>query len=164
MAIDLIRVDERLLHGQVVVGWGERLGLAWYVVADDELADATWEQEVYRGGLPEGVDVLFLEVARAAERLPELDRREAPGCVLLEGTGALRRMAEAGALEGREVNLGCLGASPRRREALSYLHLSAGEAEDLRAAAGHGAVLAARDVPTARSVPLGEVLEAIDGD
>lgn len=164
MAIELIRVDERLLHGQVIVGWGQRLGLRWYVVADDELAGSTWEQDVYRGGLPEGVEALFLEVDEAAERLPELERRSAPGCVLLAGTGALRRLAEAGALEGRGVNLGCLGATPERREALEYLHLSPDEAEDIRVAARSGAEISARDVPTARPVSVDDVLEAVDGD
>lgn len=164
MTVDLIRVDERLLHGQVVVGWGERLDLRWYVVADDDLAASEWEQGVYRSGLPEGVEVIFLAVDEAAGRLPELDRRAAAGCVLLPGTAALRRLAEAGALEGRAVNLGCLGAAPGRREALTYLHLSPREAEDLRAAAERGAEISARDVPTARRVPLEEVLEAAGGD
>lgn len=164
MAIDLIRVDERLLHGQVVVGWGERLGLRWYVVADDDLAGSTWEQDVYRSGLPEGVEVLFLDVDEAARRLPELDRRAAPGCVLLEGTDALRRLAERGMLEGRRVNLGCLGASPGRHEVLAYLHLSPEEAEDVRCAARRGVEVSARDVPTARRVSLDDVMEAVDGD
>lgn len=164
MAIDLIRVDERLLHGQVIVGWGERLGLRWYVVVDDELSRSTREQEVYRAGLPDGVEVLFLEVSEVARRLPELERRAAPGCVLLEGTDTLRRLAEAGVLEGRRVNLGCLGASPERREALGYVHLSPGETEDVRFAASRGAEISARDVPGARRVPLDAVLEAIGGD
>lgn len=164
MAIELIRVDERLLHGQVVVGWGERLDLRWYAVADDDLAGSAWEQDVYRSGLPEGVEALFLSVDEAADRLPELDRRAEPGCVLLPGTGPLRRLAEAGVLEGRSVNLGCLGAAPGRREALTYLHLSPREAEDVRTAAERGAEVSARDVPTARRVPLEELLEASGGD
>ena len=161
MAVALIRIDERLLHGQVIVGWGERLDLRWYVVADDELAEATWEQEIYAAGLPPRAEARFLTVEEAREALPSLDDRAEPGAVLTRGTEAMRRLADGGLLEGRRVNLGCLAGDPGRREALSYVHLSPGEAEDLRALARAGASVSARDVPDARSVVLEEVLDAL---
>ena len=65
MALDVFRIDERLLHGQVIVGWGMRLGLERYVVVDDELAVSPWEQDLYSAGLPTGVSVRFLSVADA---------------------------------------------------------------------------------------------------
>ena len=34
MSIVLIRVDERLIHGQVIVGWGERLHVKRIIVVD----------------------------------------------------------------------------------------------------------------------------------
>ena len=36
MPITLLRIDERLIHGQVVVGWGERLHMDRIVVVDDD--------------------------------------------------------------------------------------------------------------------------------
>ena len=44
MAVLLYRVDERLIHGQGVVGWGTRLHPNRIVVVDDELALSEWEQ------------------------------------------------------------------------------------------------------------------------
>ena len=38
MSLDLFRIDERLLHGQVIVGWGMRLHIDYYVIVDDEVA------------------------------------------------------------------------------------------------------------------------------
>lgn len=160
MPVELIRVDERFLHGQVVVGWGEHLGLRWYVVADDALAGSPWEQELYVGGLPDGVEAAFLEVDEAAARMDRLDERPEPGAVLVGSTAALRRLAEAGVLEGRRVNLGCLAADEGRREVRPYLHLSPEEAADVRAAVRNGAEAVGRDVPTAAPVSVVEVLEA----
>lgn len=162
MTIELIRVDERLLHGQVLVAWGKRLGLRWYVVADDELAGSPWEQELYTAGLTEGVEASFVDVSAAAAELGRLDRREEPGALLLRHTEALRRLAEAGVLEGKRVNLGCLPAGEGRREAVPYVHLSPGEAEDVRAAIRAGVELRALDVPDAVPVPAEELLEAVD--
>ncbi len=163
MPLELIRVDERLLHGQVVVGWGEHLGLEWYVVADDELAGAAWEQEIYREGLPEGAEAEFLTVEAAAGRIDELDARPTPGALLTRSTAAARRLAEVGALEGRRVNLGCLPAREGRREVRPYLHLAPAESEDVRALARAGAEVGARDVPTARALDAEEILEAVHG-
>jgi mannose/fructose/N-acetylgalactosamine-specific phosphotransferase system component IIB len=59
MPIVLCRVDERLIHGQVVVGWGTNLHVRRIVVADDELADSAWEQELYRAGVPDEVRPSF---------------------------------------------------------------------------------------------------------
>ena len=57
MTLVLFRIDERLLHGQVIVGWGMRLGIDYYVVVDDDLAASEWEREIYSAGLPDGTAV-----------------------------------------------------------------------------------------------------------
>ena len=38
MPVELYRIDERLIHGQVVVGWGRPLELRFIVLVDDEVA------------------------------------------------------------------------------------------------------------------------------
>ena len=45
MPVVLYRIDERLIHGQVVMGWGPQLAVEHYVVVDDELATSEWEQD-----------------------------------------------------------------------------------------------------------------------
>lgn len=162
MSIRLFRIDDRLIHGQVVVGWGRRLGLRYYVVADDALAHEEWERELLAGGLPSGVDALFVSVDEAAEGFGELDRREGSGCLLTRGTVEMRRLAEAGCLEGRTVTVGCLGPDPGRRRTVEYVHLTPSEAEDLRAIARRSAAVEARDLPTSKPVPLRRLLRGVD--
>lgn len=159
MPIALIRLDDRLLHGQVVVGWGRRLDLRWYVVVDDALAAAPDEQELYAAGVPGDVTVEFLDVEDAVGSFGELAGRDEPGCVLLRETGAVARLASEGLLEGRRVVLGPMGSGPGRRALLDCLHLSPREADDLRAAARAGAEVVAREVPSSAPVPLSELLD-----
>lgn len=157
MPIALIRVDDRLLHGQVIVGWARHLELAWYVVVDDELAAEEADQEIYAAGVPGGVEVEFMEVVRAAEAFPALDERPGAGCVLLPSTGPLARLAQRGVLAERRVIMGPMGASADRRRVLDFLHLGPAEAEDLRRAAEAGAEVVAQELPSARPVPLEEL-------
>ncbi len=158
MPIVLFRIDDRLLHGQVVVGWGGRLELDYYVIVDDLLADSGWEQDLYASGLPEGTPLFFESAAGAVQRFADLDGRSGRGALLTRGTAAMRALAEAGALTGRRVNIGGLHADQGRRRALDYVYLCSEEADDLRAMEAVADSVTARDLPTSREVPLGEVL------
>lgn len=160
MTLELYRVDERLLHGQVVVGWGERLDVDYYVVVDAELAASEWEQDLYLSSVPEGVDVVFLDPDAPEEALRHARERDGVGCLLTRGTAAMRRLAERGLLEGETVNVGCLRAGrDRDLKVTDYVHLSAGERADLRAVSDRAAGVECRDLPDSRPVPLAPRLE-----
>jgi mannose/fructose/N-acetylgalactosamine-specific phosphotransferase system component IIB len=162
MALVLFRIDERLLHGQVIVGWGMRLGLESYIVVDDELAGSLWEQDLYSAGLPAGVSAQFLTVKDALVRLPELVDRPGRGAVLTRSTDSMRTLAEANLLDGQRVNVGGLHEGMGRRSALRYVSLRSDEVDDLRAMETAGVQVSARDLPTSREVGLEELLRAID--
>lgn len=160
MAIVLYRVDDRLIHGQVVVGWGARLGIDHIIVVADELVDSEWEQELYRAGLPESMESEFVNVNEAAERLPEWQRGAQRAILLTRDLSTMRRLAEAGALGAEEVNLGGLHDAPSRRRVLPYLFLSDDDREELERLARAGVRVIARDVPTARRVGLDELTDS----
>ena len=161
MPIKLFRIDERLLHGQVVVGWGRRLEIDFYVVVDDLLGESEWEQELYAAGLPSGTEALFVSVADAIGRFRELDALPGRGALLTRGTAAMRKLADAGLLGDRRVNLGGLHAEIGRRRVLDYVFLKDDEAEDLREIGQQASSVSARDLPTSREVPLDEVLHVL---
>ena len=63
----LHRVDDRLIHGQVIVAWGARLRPARIWVVDDAAAADSWERELM-GTIAPGIEVRVVTVAEAAER------------------------------------------------------------------------------------------------
>lgn len=158
MPFELFRVDERLIHGQVVVGWGMRLGIRYYVVVDDEVAASGWEQELYASAVPDDVRIDFVTVDEAARRFAELDARNGPGALITRDTRAMRALADAGLLRGHRINIGGLHAGPGRRRALDYVYVGATEEEDLERIADRARRVSARDLPTAREVGLEEIL------
>ena len=156
MSIVLYRVDDRLIHGQVVVGWGQPLDIAFIVLVDDDVAASDWEQELYRMGTPPEMDVYFHSVADAAAKIPAYNREERAG-ILLTGTAEamLRLVREAGV---REVNVGGIHHKAGRRQRLRYVFLAPEEEQVLRDMAAAGATVTAQDVPAAHPVPLDELL------
>ena len=162
MTLVLFRIDERLLHGQVIVGWGMRLGIDYYVVVDDDLAASDWEQDIYSAGLADRTAVDFISVADTVQRFPELDSLEGRGALLTRGTEDMRALAEAGLLSGRRVNLGGLHGTGSRRRVLTYVHLNPDEEEDLKVIHGASSGVTARDLPTGREVGLEDLIDVVE--
>jgi mannose/fructose/N-acetylgalactosamine-specific phosphotransferase system component IIB len=158
MPIVLLRVDERLIHGQVVVGWGEQLHMDRIVVVDDEISDSAWEQELYCLGVPPAVEASFLDVKAARELLPHWKQDDRRRIVLLRNVDALERLSAGGALEGVEVNLGGIHSAPGRERVLPYLFLDADDRDRLRRIAASGVKITARDLPGSRAVPVDHLL------
>lgn len=156
MSIVLYRIDDRLIHGQVVVGWGQPLDIGFIVLVDDEVAQSEWEQELYRMGTPPEMDVYFHAVADAAGALPRY-QSEARAGILLTGDVAsmLQLVKDAGV---KEVNVGGVHHRPDRRQRLRYVFLSPEEEKLLREMASLGATVTAQDVPATHPVPLSEIL------
>ncbi len=159
MPVVLLRVDERLIHGQVVVGWGARLHPDRIVVVDDDLATSEWEQDLYRIGVPAAVEAGFVDVEQAHHLLAQWDAEPQRTILLIRDVKTLQRLAERSGLAGIEVNLGGIHHAPGRERLLPYLHLSAEEREILRDLAARGAAISARDVPSSRPVDLKELLD-----
>lgn len=158
MPIVLFRVDERLIHGQVVVGWGERLHMDRIVVVDDALNTSAWEQELYCLGVPPTVDATFASVDEARRNIPIWREDQRRLIVLVRDLDTLARVAADGLLQDEEINLGGIHFAPGRECVLPYLFLSKTERDQLRFIARSGASLSARDLPGSRAVPLSDLL------
>ena len=158
MPIVLLRVDERLIHGQVVVGWGGPLHADRIVVVDDDIAASEWEQELYCLGVPPEMEASFASVADARPQLAQWRGGGGRVIVLVRDVATAARLAEGGLLSGDEVNLGGIHHAEGRERVLPYLHLSDGDRDTLRRIAAAGALVSARDLPAGRRVPLEELL------
>ena len=157
MPIALYRNDDRLIHGQVVVGWGQPLELRFIVLIDDEVASSEWEQELYRMGVPPEMEVYFCDVAAAPSALAKYSLDSRIGLLLVGDIGTMQRLVTEN--PGiKTVNIGGVHHSPGRTPRLRYVFLTPAEEDGLRAIAAQGVEVTAQDVPGARPVPLDELL------
>src|SRR5690606_5237579 len=82
MPLVLARVDDRLVHGQVVIGWGRPLAATFLVLVDDSVASSQWEMDLYRMAAPDGLEISFATAVQAAAMLPEWFRDPRRGILL----------------------------------------------------------------------------------
>ncbi len=163
MSLVLLRIDDRLIHGQVVVGWAQRLGVRFIVLVDDAVHANLWEQDLYRMGVPPEMDVVFASVSEAAARLAEWEGDPRKGILLTGDVDTMVAVCAAGAGGAggggpRKVNLGGVHAREGRSERLRYVFLSEEEADKLRELAARGVEITAQDLPTTKPVPIGDLL------
>ena len=105
MALALIRIDDRLIHGQVVEGWLPVLGASRIIVVSDAAAADAMQRQLMRLALPEAValDVLPVSAAVAAVRAAAAAPEKA--LVLAPGPAEILALLEGG-LELESVNVG----------------------------------------------------------
>jgi PTS system mannose-specific IIB component/fructoselysine and glucoselysine-specific PTS system IIB component len=154
MSIVLCRIDDRLIHGQVVIGWGRPLGINLIILVDDQVAASQWEQELYRMAVDPDIEVRFVTVKEANSHLREWQENGKRGLVL---TGDLESMAALHAASPEiihRINLGGIHHRPGRRERLPFVYLTDQELRTLTALEAEGAVITAQDVPTTPPVAL----------
>jgi mannose/fructose/N-acetylgalactosamine-specific phosphotransferase system component IIB len=154
MAIVLCRIDDRLIHGQVVIGWGRPMGINLIILVDDQVAASEWEQELYRMAVSPDIEVRFVTITEATAHLAEWQANGKRGLVL---TGDLETMAAlhtANPQAIHRINLGGIHHRPGRRERLPFVYLSDQELRTLLTLEESGAVVTAQDLPTTSPVPL----------
>ena len=157
MPVELYRIDDRLIHGQVVVGWGQPLDVGFNALVDDAVAESDWEQELYRMGVPPEMEVVFASVEQAAERHASWVGDARPGILLTGDIDTMQRLADR-VSSLRTVNLGGIHHRAGRTQRLRYVFLTADEEQSLLALQRRGVHVTAQDVPAARPLSLDAVL------
>jgi PTS system mannose-specific IIB component/fructoselysine and glucoselysine-specific PTS system IIB component len=151
----LHRVDDRLIHGQVLVAWGMRLRPARIVVADDASAANDWERELLESAAPD-IAVRVVPVAEAAAGYAAEAAAAGGAFLLVRDLATALRLLEAGAAVPG-FNLGGIHYAPGRTKVNEYLYLDAADRAAARALMARGVELEAQDVPASRAQPLREL-------
>jgi PTS system mannose-specific IIB component len=155
--ISLVRVDNRLLHGQILEAWIPRLGAAEVVVADDEAASSDLARAAMTLCVPPDLPVRVL----AVKDVPWAALAAAPQriLVLVRDVAALRGALADGlsAALAPRVNLGNVHFGPGRRAVTPSVFLAGGELATLRELAAAGFEIEARAIPSEPPAGLAEI-------
>ena len=164
MSIVLARIDDRFIHGQVTVGWSQKLRLESIVLANDNIAADVWRSRVYAQSVPPEIEVAVVALAAAAARLQNQIDHNRPRTLLLTGSPAdARELVEHG-VPLPEINVGGMHYSARKQELLPYVYVDRGDIAAFRALIAAGCSLRAQQVPGGKetTVDLG-LLVAMEG-
>jgi len=146
MSICLVRIDDRLIHGQVVAGWLGVIGADTILVVSDELAANETEKILFSLAVPAGVRVDCLSIHEAAARLMADAYARALLLILVEGPGEIVSLLDKG-VQLSSINVGGLHYAPGKISIHDVLYLSIEECAMLEAIAARGVVVEGRILP-----------------
>ena len=151
MALKLVRVDDRLIHGQVVTIWLKALNAKRIVIVDDRTARDEFLREVITLSAPPGVPVEVLDVESGTQRVLVLAAEPDPVIVLVRSPIVALHLREAG-VEFPLLNVGGLGAGPTRKPLYRNISANPEELEAMRRLESMGTAVELRIVENDRPV------------
>lgn len=143
-----VRIDNRLVHGQIIEAWLPYLGASIILVVNDELADDVMRQEIMRLAVPSGVELFFSRVEGVQTAMRDNPMRNAPDDVLLLfATCVDANRAHQAGLSFSALNIGNLHYGPGKQQVCAHVALSSEDIGCLRYFRKSGVRLDFRCVP-----------------
>jgi mannose/fructose/sorbose-specific phosphotransferase system IIB component len=158
MDIQLIRIDDRLIHGQVVVGWSKSLNIQRLVVVNDAIAKNAMQRTLMEMAVPSNLRVSFFTVEEAVAAAAGSDPERA--LVLFSTPSDLLSYVDKG---GRavSVNVGGLHFTEGRRQVCKVVCVTSEDVEAFRKLRQKGIEMEIRAVPGDLKEPLEKYLPEI---
>jgi PTS system mannose-specific IIB component len=156
--VALVRVDSRLIHGQILEAWVPHTGATLLVVLNDEAAASELTRSIMTTCVPPRIQVIVARVrdAAAVEARPDLDG--AAAIVLVATPGDALAVHETG-LRFSRLNLGNLHFAPGKRQVSTCVSLGEEDRQALLALEALGVTVEAQAVPRERARPYRELVE-----
>ncbi|QAT88323.1 PTS mannose/fructose/sorbose transporter subunit IIB [Corallococcus sp. CA049B] len=154
--ITLVRVDNRLIHGQVVEAWLPHLKVSRVVVADDEAASSPLIRAAMALAVQSAIEVLILPLAQVD--FATLSKDGVRTLVLLRDVASVPFAFQNG-LAMDQLNLGNVHFGTGRRQVSPSVFLAEGELQALQQLSAQGVRVEARAVPAEKSVDLPDLTE-----
>ena len=156
--IQLFRIDDRLIHGQVVIGWASALNSNAIILCDNSVFENEWEKELYLSCAPDYLTTTIFDVAGAIDFLKTTDKDLSKTIILVNGPEVVEAILDAG-VDLKNINVGGMHFREGRKNFLPYLYLSENEINSFKRCMQRGVNFTCLDVPTGNKINLKNVLK-----
>jgi len=148
------RIDDRLVHGQVIVGWIRNLCLKWLYVVGEDISEN--QGMIMKLTVPEDIEFNIFDFKTAAEKLSR--PLEKPGMVLVKSPREILGLQENG-LKIEKVHIGGLHFQPGRDQFCEFIFLSRAEVEEIREIVNRGTLVTVQALPAHREIPIEKLIQ-----
>ena len=147
--ITLLRVDHRLLHGQVAFSWTQYVGADCILIANDNVPEDELRKTTIKLAKPPSVKLVIKNINDAIESIKSGVTDKYHLFIVVESVNDAWRIASAVA-EIRSINLGGIKAKEGSKNISKAINLLPTEIEQLQQLVGKGVEVEIRQVPNDR--------------
>jgi len=156
MGLKLVRIDDRLIHGQVVAVWLRSVGADRILIVDDKTAQDAFLKDLMVLAAPQGVPVEVLTAAEGILRATEIAATSERAFVLMKSPVAALQLRKAG-VPFDVLNVGGMGHGAGRRPLYKNISANDEERQAMRDLEAMGTRVELRIVADDRPVPFSSV-------
>ncbi|MEW6710648.1 MAG: PTS sugar transporter subunit IIB [Candidatus Riflebacteria bacterium] len=147
-----LRIDDRLVHGQVIVGWLPEIKPDRLVVVNDKISEDFMRQELMALSVPPEIDLQFYSTA-------EIDDQKVSQAsfILVVSPRDAWACLEKG-IKPRRFNVGGMHSRDNKEEIFEALHLDNEDRKYFEKILDSGVMPVFQPTPQNEPVPLGDIL------
>lgn len=158
MDVVLYRIDDRLIHGQVMTAWAKFTNANHVIIIDDQVVKDSFMCKILTMAAPRGMQVEIFNLQDGIDKLRKQGDPEKRTIVLMKTPFVALQLVEAG-IKLPLLNVGGMGAGPGRKQLFRNISASTEEIEELKKIENLGVPVQFKIVPDDKAVALNKVVK-----
>jgi fructoselysine and glucoselysine-specific PTS system IIB component len=160
--IKLLRIDDRLIHGQVAYGWTTALGIDVILIVNDSVAEDEIRKVALNIARPANTRLYIRNVQKGIEAIEKLDMSNHNSLILVDNVqDALKIVKSCKCI--KEVNVGGMRIADGKKFICDLVAVNEQDINDLKEIESTGIELEFRKLPNEKKRYLKEILRK-EGD
>ena len=160
--IKLVRVDFRLIHGQVITKWSNTISAKEIIVVNDQLSKDEYMAEIYIMAAPPGMKVSVLSINDFITQAKSGSYASGNILVLFKNIKDARDVVDLG-ISFKHVQIGGLGSGNGRTSVVKGISIDMEDIENLTAVQNSGTEVSFQVTPEEQKLSLEKASKKVRG-
>lgn len=156
--VKLIRIDYRLLHGQIVVSWLNRYSINRIIIIDDKAGSSDTEKSILKIAKPSGSKLNIFTVEQALARKIKISKLNENVAIIFGNTTSCLEFLKEFRGDQKEINYGAIPKKENSKEFDKAVYLDKKDIENSKELIGLGYTLYSQQTPNNARKELNELL------
>lgn len=152
-----IRIDDRLIHGQVATLWTNELGATRIMVINDEVANNEIQKTMLRMAAPSNVSTSLITEEKAVNNINNGNYKGQKVLVIVKNPETIVRLMDQG-LDIKKINVGNMSTRENTHHIKPSVSITPEEEQAFRVLLDRGVEITAVMVPTDKMVYLKDLI------
>ena len=154
--IKLIRIDSRLIHGQIITNWVHKMGVNNILIVDDQLAQDDFMKDIYVMAAPPGMPVKVYSAEDAVSIWEPKEKALGNWLILFKDVKTAMSLHEKG-FRMEKIQIGGLPSGPGRKIVYKTIALGEDDFRDLDRLSADGIEVTIQMLPEEECIPYEKV-------